>query len=92
MSGGAWDYASYKLDDLARQVEDKEISALMKDLAELVHDEEWYESGDYGRSDYLETLNKFKEKWFKSSREERLKGIINEELEHFKNRLNDLVD
>ena len=92
MSGGAWDYVSYRVEEIADKVEDAEIKALIKDLAELLHDEEWYESGDYGRSDYLETLKKFKKKWFKSSREERLKGIINEELEHFKNRLNDLVD
>lgn len=91
MSGGAWDYASYKVTDLADKVEDKEIAELLKDLGELIHDEEWYESGDYSRSDYLETLDKFKKKWFKSSREERLVRIINEELDHFKNRLNELV-
>jgi hypothetical protein len=91
MSGGAWNYASYKVTDLACRVEDEEIAELLKDLGELIHDEEWYESGDYSRADYLETLDKFKKKWFKSSREERLVGIINEELDHFKNRLNELV-
>ena len=92
MSGGAWDYASHKLTDLTDYVEDREIKDLLVDLGQLIHDEEWYESGDYSRSDYLETLESFKAKWFKGSREERLKKIINEELEHFKNRLNDLTD
>lgn len=87
MSGGAWDYVSYKVTDLARMVEDREISELLEDLGELIHDEEWYESGDYSRTDYLETLDKFKKKWFKSSREERLKKIVIEELDRFKNRL-----
>ena len=87
MSGGAWDYASYKVEDLSYKVEDREISELLKDLGELIHDEEWYESGDYSRSDYLETLDKFKKKWFKSSREERLRKIVIKELDRFKNKL-----
>ena len=92
MSGGAWDYASYKITELSDKVEDREISELLVDLGELIHDEEWYESGDYSRSDYLETLDKFKAKWFKGTREERLKRIINEELDRFKNRLNELTE
>lgn len=91
MSGGAWDYASYKVEDLSYKVEDREISELLKDLGELIHDEEWYESGDYSRADYLETLDKFKKKWFKSSREERLRNIVVEELDRFKNRLLDTI-
>lgn len=91
MSGGAWDYASYKVVDLSYKVEDKEISELLKDLGELVHDEEWYESGDYSRTDYLETLGKFKEKWFGNSREERLRNLIVEELDRFKNKLLDTI-
>ena len=91
MSGGAWNYASYKVTDLADRVEDREISELLKDLGELIHDEEWYESGDYSRADYLETLDKFKKKWFKSSREERLRKIVIEELDRFKNRLLDTI-
>ena len=92
MSGGAWDYVSYRVEELADKVEDAEIKVLIKDLAELIHDEEWYESGDYSRADYLETLKKFKKKWFKSSRETRIKKIIIEELDRFKNRLIELTD
>ena len=91
MSGGAWNYVSFRVEETADLVEDAEIKALIKDLSKLLHDEEWYESGDYSRSDYLKTLKEFKKKWFKASREERLVGIINDELDHFKNRLNDLA-
>jgi len=86
------DYIYSRFDEYADMVEDKEISALLKDLGELLHDEEWYKSADYGREDYLETLNKFKKKWLKKgSREERLREIINGELDRFKNRLNDMI-
>ena len=92
MSGGAMNYIYCRFDEYADMVEDKEISALLKDLGELLHDEEWYESADYSREDYLETLNKFKKKWLKKgSREERLREIINGELDRFKNRLNDMI-
>ena len=92
MSGGAMDYICYRFDEYADMVEDKEISELLKDLGELLHDEEWYKSADYGREQYLETLNKFKKKWLKKgSREERLREIVNGELDRFKNRLNDMI-
>lgn len=86
------DYIYCRFDEYADMVEDAEIAELLRDLGELLHDEEWYESDDYSRETYLETLNKFKKKWLKKgSREERLKEIINEELDHFKERLNELV-
>ncbi len=91
MSGGEWEYASYKIYDIADRVEDKEIAELLKDLGELVHDEEWYESGDYSRADYVETLNNFKKKWFKSSRQKRLAKMTVDELDHFKNRLLEMI-
>ena len=92
MSGGAMDYICYRFDEYANMVEDKEIAELLRDLGKLLHDEEWYKSADIGKEEYLETLNEFKKKWFKKgSREERLREIINGEIDRFKNRLNELV-
>lgn len=87
MSGGAFDYAYYKIEDIAKLTSDPEIRDLMLDLAELYHDEEWYRSGDTGRSDWLESLNRFKEKWFKTSREERLVPVIDERIAEVKREL-----
>ena len=35
MSGGAWNYVSYRVEEVADLVDDAEIKALIKDLAEL---------------------------------------------------------
>ena len=39
----------------------------MRDVAELLHDLEWYLSCDTGREDYLESMKNFKEKWINKS-------------------------
>lgn len=91
MSGGAMDYICYRFDEYADMVEDKEISELLRDLGKVLHDEEWYKSADIGKEEYLETLSAFKRKWFNGSREERLRGIINGEIDRFKNRLNEMI-
>lgn len=77
MSGGSFDYICFDLAHVADRIEDKEIKELTKDLANLLHDLEWYESGDYGRDTYERALKEFKEKWFKGDRNARLKGYIN---------------
>lgn len=77
MSGGSFDYICFDLANVANRIEDKEIKELTRDLANLLHDLEWYESRDYGRDTYDETLKAFKEKWFKGDRNARLKGYIN---------------
>lgn len=91
MSGGAMDYIYFRFEEYADMVEDKEISELLRDLGKVLHDEEWYKSADIGKEEYLETLSAFKQKWFNGSREERLRGIINGEIDRFKNRLNEMI-
>lgn len=91
MSGGAFDYAYFKIEEMAELTGDLEIRDLMLDLAELYHDEEWYKSGDTDRSDWLESLNRFKEKWFKTSREERLVSLIEERLDEVKRELVEMI-
>jgi hypothetical protein len=91
MSGGSMDYICYKVADAATHVRDREISKLLLDLSELLHDLEWYESGDYGEGAYEESLTKFKAKWFKADRTERLKGYIDESLNEVRDELYQMI-
>ena len=91
MSGGSMNYAFHHIDDLADYVDDKEIKDLMKDLSSLMHDLEWWQSGDYSQCDYEETLFKFKEKWFGDKRNERLKEYITESLDNMKWEIEKLI-
>lgn len=91
MSGGAWDYAYYKVEEISEYFPDFEIRDLLKDLAELLHDAEWYESCDYSEEQYLESLKSFKSKWFDGNREMRLRGYIDEALERTRIELYNMV-
>ena len=46
MSGGSYNYVFSRVREGADYTQDKEIKALIEDLADLLHDEEWFESGD----------------------------------------------
>lgn len=85
------DYIFRRIDEASEMVEDKEISELLHDLSELLHDEEWYKSGDTERKTYLKSLRAFKKKWFNSDRNERLEKYIDEELDRIKENIHELV-
>lgn len=88
MSGGSFDYMYSRVEQTyVGEMRDPEMDALMKDLVEVLHDLEWYVSADYSRKDYQETLDKFKAKWFKQSREERLRAIVKEECSKLERKL-----
>ena len=91
MSGGSMEYLCYKIMNQLSYVYDPEIKDLMTDLAELMHDLEWWQSGDYDRDSYEETLSKFKAKWFKGDRQERLKGYIDEQIGIVRSQLYSLI-
>lgn len=91
MSGGSMDYVYIRISEAAHYVHDKEIKELLNDLSELMHDLEWYESGDYGKDTYLMSLAEFKKKWFKADRSERLKSYIDEFLKDVKEELYALI-
>lgn len=91
MSGGSMDYLCYKIENQLSYVDDLEVKDLMTDLAELMHDLEWWQSGDYGRDYYEETLSKFKAKWFGDNRNERLKEYINTSLDGIKAEIDKLI-
>ena len=91
MSGGSMDYLCYKIENQLSYVDDLEVKDLMTDLAELMHDLEWWQSGDYSRDSYEETLSKFKAKWFGDNRNERLKEYINTSLDGIKAEIDKLI-
>lgn len=65
MSGGSFDYAYRYLSDMYEgQMEDADMNELIKDVCEVLHDLEWWHSGDIIEDDYRKTVAKFKSKWF----------------------------
>lgn len=92
MSGGSHGYVYCQIDDyLCRQMKDPELNDLMEDISKLAHDLEWYDSSDISEDRYKETVRLFKEKWFNSSREERLKKYIDDVLEKQKSELYSMI-
>jgi len=72
MSGGRFDYQDSNLkstifgwtDKPANVFEDREISELVWDVLNLIHEFDWYQSGDTDEEDYLKAKKAFKTKWF----------------------------
>ena len=92
MSGGRFDYKDSNLkyeifgwcDKPSNVFEDKEISELVWDILELIHDFDWYDSGDTSEEKYLKAKKKFKDKWLTGDREVRIKEIVDETIEDAK--------
>ena len=71
MSGGRFNYIDTTIrdeiigrsDTWSKVFEDREISELVWDVLNLIHDYDWYASGDTGKDDYLKAKAKFKRKW-----------------------------
>jgi len=79
MSGGSLNYFYCMLQDHVGDFGDKELDELVKDLAELFHDREWYLSADTGHGDWIEARDAFKEKWFtKHGRQKRIEKYLDE--------------
>lgn len=88
MSGGSYGYKCYDIEnEYVGRMEDAELDEMMEDLVKVLHDLEWYVSGDYGEESYRHTVKEFKEKWFSGNREERIKGIIEQKCEKLKTEL-----
>ena len=88
MSGGHFEYLDSRLKDEIfgwtdkpkNVFEDREISELVFDVLDLIHDFDWYYSGDTGKEEYLKAKAKFKKKWF-SNRGVRIKRTIDTALD-----------
>lgn len=92
MSGGSYSYIYSSLSsECEGKMYDAEMNDLIKDLCEVLHDLEWWQSCDISESDYRNTLTKFKAKWFKGDRQERLKGYIDEQIGIVRSQLYSLI-
>lgn len=79
MSGGSLDYFYSKLEEHIGDFGDKELDNLVKDLAKLFHDREWYLSADTGVGSWNAARDKFKAKWFtEHGRQERIETFLAE--------------
>lgn len=96
MSGGHFSYLDNTLkmeifgwtDEPRNVFEDREISELVWDILNLVHDYDWYKSGDTCKETYLKAKAEFKKKWF-SNRGVRVRKIVDDAIEQCKNELYD---
>ena len=87
MSGGRFDYVDSRLKDEifgwtdkpSNVFEDREISELVWDVLDLIHDFDWYASGDTCKETYLKKKAELKHKWF-SNRGVRVRCIVDEAL------------
>ncbi len=87
MSGGSYNYQFYRVEEeYVGRMHDVELNGMMKDLIEVLHDLEWWQSDDIGEEDYRETVKKFKQKWF-GANNERVQKTIDEKIEELRTEL-----
>lgn len=94
MSGGHFEYKDSSLkyemfgwtDKPCNALEDRELSELTWDLLDLIHDYDWYKSGDTCKETYLKAKAKFKNKWL-SNRGVKVRRIVDEAVTELKSEL-----
>ena len=92
MSGGSYGYIySTLLSECYGRMYDAEMNDMINDLAEVLHALEWWRSDDCSEEAYRKELAKFKAKWFKGDRQERLKGYIDEQIGIMRSQLYNLI-
>lgn len=92
MSGGSYNYIYSKLlTECSGSMYDAEMNDMIKDLADVLHDLEWWQSDDISEKEYRATLLKFKQKWLHGDREERLKGYIDEQISIVRRQLYEMI-
>lgn len=92
MSGGSFNYGYTVLRDLYQEcMEDAEMNDLVIDLTGILKDLEWWKSSDTDEETYRKSVLEFKEKWFKKSREERLKEYIDGSLSKIRSDLYEMI-
>ena len=101
MSGGFWDYRNDTLQSdifgwgittteeamKSNPFKDKEISGIVFDLFQLLHEYDWYSSGDTSEETYREAVKTFKEKWFAKESSDRIMYVIDNSLKDLKEEL-----
>ena len=69
MSGGFFNYEDNKLFEFAikiykeKDIEEKQLSQILKDLANVLHSYDWYISGDSSKEDFMKEYLKFLHKY-----------------------------
>lgn len=94
MSGGLFEYHNVNLqsaifdnaDRPTNVFEDREISELVWDMLNLIHEFDYYKCGDTGKERYLREKTNFKKKWL-NNRGQRVKRIIDNALAELKTEL-----
>lgn len=72
-------------------LEDFEISDLVFDVFCLLHSFDWYASGDNMPETYQKDVEFFKQKWFKSTRSERLKEYVDSAVSGLRQNLLEMI-
>jgi hypothetical protein len=71
MSGGAYEYKYYVLSEYYEgKMYDTELNGMIKDLANLLYELEWWRSGDTNERDYRKCVRDFKAKWMHQSEDD----------------------
>lgn len=79
MSGGSLGYFYSDLESHVGDFGDRELDDLVKDLAKLFHDREWYLSSDTCEGSWVEARDNFKKKWFApDSRKDRIDKYLDD--------------
>ena len=94
MSGGHFEYLDSSLknemfgwsDKPHNVLEDRELSELTWDLLELIHEYDWYASGDTGKDSYLKAKAEFKKKWL-SNRGVAVRRIVDTAIDEVRQEL-----
>ena len=101
MSGGHFDYKDSSLQSeifgwgtetteqamKLNPLRDKEISGIVFDLLNLIHEFDWAICGDTNMENYHEEAQKFKDKWLNSEAKDRIRYVIDNSLNDLKEEL-----
>lgn len=80
MSGGSYNHEYSTVEyTYVGEMKDTELNEMMKDLVQVLHDLEWWQSADSSEEQYRETVTKFKSKWFKRRKCD-IESLVNEEF------------
>lgn len=99
MSGGRFDYLDLTLkneifngsDKPINVFEDRVISELVWDVLNLIHEYDWYASGDTSKTTYLKRKSEFKIKWW-SDQNTRVRQTIDTAIRELRDELYETFD
>lgn len=85
LSGGYFNYNYGYLDVYEGEMEDTELNELLLDFKDLLHELEWYKSGDTSQEDYERFVKYFKDRWIRGEdRDGRFLNYVEECLTNLK--------